>query len=463
MAATPTTSTVAAGDRRDVTEPSAPDTVCATVTARLSMPGGKASDAGEASPPDTARIQHALDACAQKGTDVVAVRLSPTPDAAAFLSGPLTVREGEVLLVDAGVVLYASRNPADYQVDDHPACGTISKKGGGCAPFVTLAGAHSGIESVPAADRSQGRIDGRGGSTMLGAARSWWGLAAAAKGHGTQNVPRLIQARGVDDVVLHDVDLVDAPGFHVSYQNGDGLTVWGVRIQTPAAARNTDGIDPAGAQDVTIADSWIMDGDDGIAIKALSAPSAHISVIRDHFFGTHGISIGSETEAGVSDVFVSDVTVSGTDAFGNVSASSAGIRIKSSPKAGGLVQQVTYRNVCVDAVKAPIQFDPNYANRTGSTVPWFTDIVIDGFRSSNSPTNAESMLKGLDEAHPLALTMSNAVVDARHVTVALATISASGVTFGGLPLAVNRPGVDVTITPGQPNAPTCTLPTYPAP
>ncbi|WP_201766276.1 hypothetical protein [Leifsonia xyli] len=87
MAATPTTSAVAAGDRRDVTEPSAPD--------------------------------------------VVAVRLSPTPDAAAFLSGPLTVREGEVLLVDAGVVLYASRNPADYQVDDHPACGTISKKGVG--------------------------------------------------------------------------------------------------------------------------------------------------------------------------------------------------------------------------------------------------------------------------------------------------------------------------------------------
>ncbi|MFI2205592.1 glycosyl hydrolase family 28 protein [Streptomyces sp. NPDC020192] len=73
-----------------------------------------------------------------------------------------------------------------------------------------------------------------------------------------------------------------------------------MRIKTPATARNTDGIDPAGATDVTIADSSIQDGDDGIAIKGGSKASSNITVRNSHFYGTHGISIGSETSSGVT-------------------------------------------------------------------------------------------------------------------------------------------------------------------
>ena len=39
---------------------------------------------------------------------------------------PLSVGSNEVLLVDAGVTLYASRNPADYQVSGKQTCGTIA-------------------------------------------------------------------------------------------------------------------------------------------------------------------------------------------------------------------------------------------------------------------------------------------------------------------------------------------------
>ena len=35
----------------------------------------------------------------------------------AFLTGPLTIPSGVTLLVDAGVTLYASRNPRDYDVN----------------------------------------------------------------------------------------------------------------------------------------------------------------------------------------------------------------------------------------------------------------------------------------------------------------------------------------------------------
>lgn len=454
---------VASGDRRSISEPVAPAHTCATVTAQLSLADGAADDADESAPPDTSRIQQALDDCAQTGGSVVAVRLAASGTLTDFLTGPLAVRQGEVLLLDSAVTLYGSRNPADYQVAGRESCGTVGRSGGGCAPLLSLSAAHAGLESTPDAAGRQGRVDGRGGAAMLGATQSWWDLAQAAKGHGIQNVPRLVQATKADDVTLHDVDLVDAPGIHVSFQNADGLTVWGVRIRTPATARNTDGIDPAGATDVTIADSWIMDGDDGVAIKAGSQPSAHVSILRDHFFGTHGISIGSETTAGVSDVLVADDTVSGIDALGNTSASSTGIRIKSSPKAGGVVQQVTYRGICIDAVKAPIDIDPFYGGGTGPNAPRFMDIVVAGLRATNSPHGATSVLKGVDAAHPLRVRLENVQVDAPAVQASDADIIASGAVFGGAALESNASDVHVSDAdaPSPADAGPCVFPAYP--
>lgn len=460
--ATASTSGSASGDRRSVSEPVTPTTTCATVTAQLTLADGLGPDADESAPPDTARLQQALDGCAQKDASVVAVRLSASGSFSDFLSGPLIVRAGEMLVLDSGVTLFASRNPSDYQVGGRATCGTIGGAGDGCVAFLTIGGSHAGVASSPDANGAQGRIDGRGGASMVGMTSSWWQLSAAAKSGGAQNVPRLIQTHGVDDITLHDVDLVDSPGFHVSFQNGDGLTVWGVRIRTPATARNTDGIDPAGATDVTIAQSWIMDGDDGIAIKAQSAPSAHITIVGDHFLGTHGISIGSETTAGVSDVLVADDTISGTDADGNASVSSAAIRIKSSSKAGGVVRRVLYRNVGADAVKAPIDIDPAYAGGKGSNIPWFTDIRIDGFRADHSPAGATSTMQGMDAAHPLGLTLVGVAVDAAATDMASANITATDATFGGAPLASSGAGVTVTAGTGTADAPRCTFPSYPA-
>ncbi|UIN31983.1 glycoside hydrolase family 28 protein [Microbacterium binotii] len=462
--AMPDSATLASGDRRSVSEPTVPAQTCATIRAQLSLTDGAADDADEAAAPDTARIQQAMDECAQTGDSVVAVRLAASGPLTDFLTAPLTVRQGEVLVLDSVVTLYASRNPADYQIAGREACGTVGRSGGGCAPLLTLSGAHTGLTSAPDAAGRQGRIDGRGGQTMWGAQQSWWDLAEAAKGHGIQNVPRLVQASKADDVTLHDVDLVDAPGVHVSFQNADGLTVWGVRIQTPATARNTDGIDPAGATDVTIADSWIMDGDDGIAVKAGSQPSAHISILGNHLFGTHGISIGSETTAGVSDVLVADDTVSGTDALGNVSASSTGIRIKSSPKVGGVVQQVTYRRICIDAVKAPIDIDPFYGGTNGPNIPRFQDIVVSDLRAANSPHGAASVLKGVDAAHPLRVRLENVDVDAGAVQASDADITASGAVFGGAELASSDRDVhvsDASSPTGTSQAGSCGFPPYP--
>ena len=445
------------GDRRIVTEPVAPTITCATVVAQTSVVARRASAADEAQAPDTTRIQSALDACAGSGG---AVRLSASTTSASFVSGPLAVRADEVLVLDPMIVLYASDNAADYQTAGRARCGTVAGGGDGCRPFITLA-SRSGIMSTPGTDGVRGRIDGRGDLPILGQASSWWQLSGQAKSAGNQNVPRLVVATRADDVTLHDVDLVNSPGAHVSFDHGNGFTAWGVRIRTPAGARNTDGIDPAGATDVTIAHSWISAGDDGIAIKAGTEASTHITIVDDHLFGTHGIATGSETVAGVSDILVSDVTISGRDAFGTLSVAAGGIRIKSSAEVGGPVQDIEYRDVCVDQVKYPMVFDPSYSLTAGTNVPLFSRILIDGFRATNSLHLASSVLDGYDAAHPLSLTLRRTMVDAGTVSAAYADITTAGALFGGTSLAAPRPDVRITSQPDAGNPPACTFPTFP--
>ena len=112
-----------AQDTRTVTEPVIPPT-CVTLTAH--------SQAPDDAHPDTARIQSALDHC----TPGHAVELKPEGAAAAFLTGPIQLRAGVTLLIDANSTLYASRNPRDYDVTPG-SCGIVNQAGHGCKPVIS--------------------------------------------------------------------------------------------------------------------------------------------------------------------------------------------------------------------------------------------------------------------------------------------------------------------------------------
>jgi len=260
---------LATRDLRHVRRPWVPPT-CRRLFAGLATSTGSFSAQDESAPPDTQRIQAALDACACTGR---AVELASRAGEDAFLSAPLTVREGEVLLVDGGTTLYASRNPSDYQLPGSTTCGTISGDGNGCRPFIDLAGSHSGVMGTPGPGGRLGVIDGRGQMTMLGSTLSWWALAEEAKSGGNENNPKLIESDGANDLTIYHVELANSPMYHLLITDGHGLTVWGTVVDPPAAgARNTDGIDPLSESDVTIADDFVQDGDDCIADQVQSGP-----------------------------------------------------------------------------------------------------------------------------------------------------------------------------------------------
>nr|UXE44869.1 endo-polygalacturonase [uncultured bacterium] len=420
-----------AQDTRDVKEPRIPQS-CVTLTASLRSADGKLAEADEATL-DTQRIQMALDSCAAGK----AVELKAAPGRDAFLSGPLQLRSGVTLLLDGGVTLFASRNPREY--DTRPgACGVISAGGGGCRPLI------GGTRVEGAGVMGDGIIDGRGGETMLGATPSgttWWQLADRARAGGTQNNPRILVLNGCDNFTLYRITLRNSPNFHVSYNGGNGFTVWGVKVYSPKHARNTDGIDPGNSTNVTIAYSWIDTGDDNVAIKAgAGLPTTHMTIAHNHFYSGHGMSIGSETNGGASAFRVSDLSIDGAD---------NGIRIKSNSTRGGLVHDVVYEDVCIRNTKNPIFMDTHYTatvSREQGRLPIFQDITLRNVRIAGE---GRLLLDGLDAEHLLKMTFDNVMLD--EPASVKTTASHARVILGPGPVNFRPEGENVVVS-GNPSA-----------
>ncbi len=366
-------------DTRSVTEPMIPP-ACAALTARAAA----ADDAH----PDTERIQAALDHCAAGH----AVELKTDGAAGAFVTGPLQLRAGVALLIDAKATLYASLNPRDYDVASG-SCGIVNQAGHGCKPLI------SGNNVAHAAVMGAGAIDGRGGDKLAGQNVSWWDLAQEAKvKNQNQNCPRLVALSHADDFTLYRITLRNSPNFHVSYSNGNGFTAWGVIIDSPKNSRNTDGIDPGNSTNVTITHCFIRAGDDNVAIKAgHGAPTTHMTIAHNHFYSGHGMSIGSETDGGASAIRVTDLSIDGAD---------NGIRIKSNSSRGGLVEDIVYEDVCIRDTKNPIYMDSNYSfsGPARDKLPVFTNITLHNVRILGA---GKITLDGFDASHRLGMRFDN--------------------------------------------------------
>jgi polygalacturonase len=290
-------------------------------------------------------------------------------------------------------------------------CGTIPAKGP-CKAFITIRAKNVGI-------MGDGVIDGRGGAKLLGQDVSWWGLAVKGEPNDAHPAgipysdPRLISASGSDGFTMYRITLHDSPNFHVGVSRTDGFTAWGVHLKTPVhepgpndpRPRNTDGIDPGSSTNSTIAHSWIDNGDDNVAIKT---GVTHMSVLDNHFYSGHGMSIGSETNTGDSFLLVDGLTEDHT---------TSGIRIKSNVTRGGLVHDMVYKNICMRDVEVPIAISPYYNNGTidqffdpgfkGDRIPDYKKITIENVTDE---TPGDVLIAGQDDAHRTEVLLKNVTI-----------------------------------------------------
>jgi polygalacturonase len=229
--------------------------------------------------------------------------------------------------------------------------------------------------------------------------------------------PNLIKLSNCTRVRVHGVTLSNSPMFHLVPQNCMDVTIQGITIKSPADAPNTDGIDPSG-WNYLIADCTIDVGDDNIAIKPTGSRTPgnkNYTVKNCTFVHGHGCSVGSGTAGGIEDLTVSDCTFDQTD---------AGIRIKTMRGNGGLLQNCTYENLKLTAVRNPIYIIDYYPERNApkdpsteqpepitDRTPFNRNIIIRNVTATNCPT--AGTIRGLPEAPITKVTLSNVNISAK--------------------------------------------------
>ncbi|HSY68714.1 MAG TPA: glycosyl hydrolase family 28 protein [Edaphobacter sp.] len=392
-----------AQDSRTVTEPIIPPSCMVLQAQQMIVNGEPASETTL----DTSRLQSALAGCASGQ----AVELSTSGTNNVFLIGPITLPAGVTLLVDGGVTVFGSRNPADYQVTTAGAetCGTVGTAGNGCLALITASAANAAIMGY-------GVIDGRGQDKLLVkgvvATYSWWDNAGTAQltSGGAQNNPILVSANAAN-LILYKITFRNSPMFHVKWSgnltNKTGFTAWGVKVITPFSTRNTDGIDPSGLN-ISILNSSISDGDDNVAVSA-SSPAQNITVSNVNTYSGHGISIGSITKGGLTNMLVENIVQMGTA----IDKNGIGLRIKAQQSNGGLVQNVTYQNVCSANNKVAIYLSPYYSTSAGTSYPSLENIV---YRNIHVITEGTVTLQGYQNTagtviNPSTITLDNVIFD----------------------------------------------------
>jgi polygalacturonase len=432
-----------AQDTRTVAEPKIP-TSSIQLPAQLRSLGEKL-DAADESKLDTARIQAALDKC----TPGTAVELKPASGNNAFLTGPLEMRSGVTLMIDEGVTLFGSRDAAVYDSKADGAtpglCGTIATTTpparGGCRPLISI------MDAKNVGIMGDGVIDGRGYAKILGKDYSWWEMSRKAEPKNERYfTPRMIVANHADGLVLYRITLHNSTNFHVSVNGTNGFTAWGVHLLTPTTkgmdARNTDGIDPGSSSNITIAHSWIDNGDDNIAVKA---GVSHMSVLDNHFYDGHGMSIGSETDPGQSFLLVDGLTEDHT---------TSGIRIKSNVMRGGPAHDLSYRNICMRGVKNPIAISPYYTGQTteGFEDPHYTGNRIPDYKAITihnviDTTPGDVLIAGLNDEHRTEVTLDGVRIDG--ITPEQVHGRFATVTLGPLSTNISFIGTDIKVIPNK--------------
>jgi polygalacturonase len=451
-----------------------------------------------------------------------------------FISGPLTLPSGVTLWIDKGVTLYGTRDAKAYAPTlAGPYCANTavsSSKAGSSSNCLPLIGGNNMVNSAVMGD---GAIDSRGyaeivttdklyplmkvdmtcsntyvayakgqqaadgtpcddGGTEVNSKSSarnmtWWDLAYLGNmvqngttGFGSQSNFRMMVFNYAKNLTLYRITLNNSANFHVVPSGVDGLTVWGVKVQTPSLAafanpagngnplytgevfnednvKNTDAFDPGSAskaisdnlatgatsksaakmsfdgylKNFVFAYNYVSTGDDDMAFKGSQNPSPAGSglpgidgnrdlrsdrkygmvVAHNHIYYGHGISVGSETNAGVKNLDIYD------NAFWD---SEEGLRIKSDYARGGEVSNVRYKNICIKNGLNALLFTPYYSTKAlptaGPLFPNFHDITMENVRIQGKTAiklqGFQANTGGFNNPQfPLGMTMTNVVAD----------------------------------------------------
>jgi polygalacturonase len=408
-----------------------------------------------------------------------AVRLvvSSTGPGNGFISGPLILPSGVTLWIDKGVTLFATRDvmpflPAGKYCANTAVGPSTAGSSGNCNALI------GGKYLVNSAVMGEGSIDSRAyaeivtsnalyplmkvdltcsntyaaykngekaadgtpcddGGTIVNSQSSarnmtWWDLAWLGNmvengrtGYGSQSNFRMMVFDWAKNLTLYRITMNNSANFHFVPGGVDGLTVWGIKLQTPSQAayanpagnynplytgalfdednvKNTDAIDPSSEsasalalpiigstatptatsgqvmfdgylKNVAVVYNYVSTGDDDIVLKGSKNPSADASIPgvdgnRDVASNRKwGIIIAHNHIYWGHGISIGSETNSGVanvHVYDNsFNGSEEALRIKSDYARGGEVSNIYYDHICARNILNALLFTPYYSTK----------------------------------------------------------------------------------------------------
>jgi polygalacturonase len=215
--------------------------------------------------------------------------------------------------------------------------------------------------------------------------------------------------------------------FHIAIGGkSSNVTVRGVTIRAPAStdpinpSHNTDACDVSGAQ-ILIQDCDVSVGDDNFTC---GGGTSGVLITNCTYGYGHGVSIGSHTADGVSNITVVNCTFNKTE---------CGIRVKTDRDRGGFVHNLSYSNLSMTNVGCPILIYAAYlakesqfrnlnkltpeiaagypAAPVGERTPIYRDIVFSNITATVDPGGRAGLIWGLPE-----MNATNVVLEKVNIT-----------------------------------------------
>ncbi|MEJ2108554.1 MAG: glycoside hydrolase family 28 protein [Acidobacteriota bacterium] len=329
---------------------------------------------GDAETVNTKAIQDTIDACALDGGGIVRV-----PEGI-FLSGAVFIKPGVDLQIDAGGVLKGTTNMADYRlvqtrwegeeriwvsalvnvfgVENFTLSGSGTIDGSGDVwhgRFMPNTNGSSEPGNVGPVREGPPQLGPRGGIDAAPDSPAYNLVETDLPGYAR---PRLIAIQNCDNVSVRDIHIRNQSSWGLFVLYSRNVTVENLKIRAAHYIPSSDGIDIDSSDGVVIRNVDIDVNDDCIAIKSgkdedgrrVGRPAENILVTDSIFrYGHGGVSMGSEMSGGIRDVTIQDSIM--------MEDNWAPIRFKSQPSRGGVVENITYKDLELQNTRKAFEFN----------------------------------------------------------------------------------------------------------
>jgi exo-poly-alpha-galacturonosidase len=301
---------------------------------------------------NTKSIQSAIDKCALSGGGVLVIPQGT------FLSGAIFLKQGVNLLVEKEGVLKGTTN-----IDDYPMIPTRWE--GKEEPWTSAFINAEGLTDLEIS--GEGTIDGSGEEwvqnnpyhrpppPLPGTAPA---PLAPPPGPPRRGRPRLIGIQNSKRVRVTGLNLHNQAVWCLFILYSEDVLAENLRITAEHNIPSSDGIDIDSSKHVHINNVYIDVDDDCISIKSgkdedglrVNRPAEDILIENSHFaYGHGGVAMGSETSGGIRNVEVRNCI--------SDSGNWAPIRFKTQPSRGGVVENITYRDMNLHETKQAFEFN----------------------------------------------------------------------------------------------------------